>query len=72
MTSNETATADNKVAPVLSPRQLWTDLVDVVQAMVSSFVQIVAVQSPYLNSFLLNCSVGVLGPAVGIEFEPEW
>jgi hypothetical protein len=71
VTSNEAATADDKVTSVLSPGQFGTELVNVVQPMVGSLVQIVAVQRPDLNSLLPSESAGVLRPAIRIKVKTE-
>jgi len=40
--------------------------------MIGRFVQVVAVERPDLNGFLLLCGVGIAAPAVGVEEETEW
>jgi hypothetical protein len=71
VTSNETATADDEVTSVLSLGQLGAELMDVVQPMVGSFMQIVAVQRPDLNSLLPSEPAGVLRPAIRIKVKTE-
>ena len=64
MAANKAAAADNKVASVLAPLELVAQLIYTVQAMVGRFVQIITVEGPDLDGFLLFRCVGIAGPSI--------